>query len=317
MRERGLTDEERDQRSRQAIRLNLGRFLHLGYYGPRWTRAQWRLLGKEPDDVVAVKIGRGEVTVRAMRNRLGIPTARDRRRKGPAGEQAPKRPRGRPRAPRWYDDLGRLSRRTAALARGLAREGTAMGSTPTDSLLALGREPSTSSERACPTANERLRGLGMRLPYLAEDLVELDKPSGISVPSGLNKIRFITEKVLHGLCTGKQVSWGEGEPTLERMIGPLVSAACLPKSVATHVRTHTGVLEPWFPLPGVSSVGQTPRHLQGGPHRIPGLVCHDRSAVGMAPPRTETMVELLGSSYRDSPERRGAPDDNPQPVGRA
>jgi hypothetical protein len=81
MRERGLSDEERDQRSRQAIRLNLKRFLHLGYHGPRWTRAQPRLLGKEPDDVVAAKIGRSVNAVRVMRTRLGVPTALDRRRR--------------------------------------------------------------------------------------------------------------------------------------------------------------------------------------------------------------------------------------------
>jgi hypothetical protein len=80
MRRRGLTGEECEQRSRQAIRLDLKRFLHLGYQGPRWTRAQLRLLGREPDEVAAGKIGRTEGAVRVMRNRLGIPTALDRRR---------------------------------------------------------------------------------------------------------------------------------------------------------------------------------------------------------------------------------------------
>jgi hypothetical protein len=82
MRRRGLSEEERDERSRRARRLNLGRFLHLGYHGPRWARAQLRLLGKEPDDVVARKIGHSEVAVRVMRNRLGSPTALDRKRQG-------------------------------------------------------------------------------------------------------------------------------------------------------------------------------------------------------------------------------------------
>jgi len=40
MRERGLSDEECDERSRAAVRLNLKRFLHTGYHGPRWTPEQ-------------------------------------------------------------------------------------------------------------------------------------------------------------------------------------------------------------------------------------------------------------------------------------
>jgi hypothetical protein len=78
MRERGLSDEECDQRSRAALRLDLKRFLHLGYHGPRWTPEQLQLLGKEPDAVVAGKVGRSVNAVRVMRGRLGIanPTAR-------------------------------------------------------------------------------------------------------------------------------------------------------------------------------------------------------------------------------------------------
>jgi hypothetical protein len=81
MRERGLTRKERAERRRRALRLNLGRFLRTGYHGPRWTREQLRLLGTEPDDVVAAKTGRSAHAVRIMRTRLGFPTARDRRRK--------------------------------------------------------------------------------------------------------------------------------------------------------------------------------------------------------------------------------------------
>jgi hypothetical protein len=46
-----------------------------------WTRAQLRLLGKEPDDVVAAKVGRSAEAVLGKPTKLGIPTARDRRRK--------------------------------------------------------------------------------------------------------------------------------------------------------------------------------------------------------------------------------------------
>jgi len=73
MRERDWSDEECDGRSRAAVRLNLKRFLHTGYHGPRWTQEQLQLLGKEPDAVVAGKVGRSVNAVRVMRGRLGIP----------------------------------------------------------------------------------------------------------------------------------------------------------------------------------------------------------------------------------------------------
>jgi len=73
MRERGLSDEECDERSRAAVRLNLKQFLRTGYHGPRWTQEQLRLLGKKPDNVVAGKVGRSVNAVRIMRERLGIP----------------------------------------------------------------------------------------------------------------------------------------------------------------------------------------------------------------------------------------------------
>jgi hypothetical protein len=78
-RDRGFTDEECDERSRRALRLNLARHLWAGYQGPRWTRTQLRLLGRYPDEVVAGKVGRTVGAVRCKRTALGIPTALDRR----------------------------------------------------------------------------------------------------------------------------------------------------------------------------------------------------------------------------------------------
>jgi hypothetical protein len=46
-----------------------------------WTRAQLRLPGREPGAAVAAKVGRSVEAVRKMRNKLGFPTARGRRRK--------------------------------------------------------------------------------------------------------------------------------------------------------------------------------------------------------------------------------------------
>ena len=60
----------------------------------------------------------------------------------------------------------------------------------------------------------------------------------VDVPSSLNKIRFIAEKVLHTLCVRHAITWGQAEPTLERMLGPcLISQGVIPKNTSVHVRT--------------------------------------------------------------------------------
>jgi len=81
LREHGLTDEQCDRMSRTAKALNLIRFARRKPAVPPWTRRELRLLGKLPDEEVAAKIGRTARAVRIMRTRLGIPTARDRRRR--------------------------------------------------------------------------------------------------------------------------------------------------------------------------------------------------------------------------------------------
>jgi hypothetical protein len=111
-------------------------------------------------------------------------------------------------------------------------------------LYLLGGEQATSEGGDTRSVNGRLQGLKTKLSFLADDLGELEKLSGISVPSALNKARFVVEKVLHGLCTRKGVSWGQAEPTLERMIGPLVASDRVPKSVAVHVRTVQAYASP-------------------------------------------------------------------------
>jgi hypothetical protein len=92
-------------------------------------------------------------------------------------------------------------------------------------------------KKPAPATNDRLRELQVRRSALADDLRELGELMRISVPSALNKVRYITEKELHRLCRRDGVSWGQGEPTLERMIGPLVATGSVPKDVATHIRT--------------------------------------------------------------------------------
>jgi tetratricopeptide (TPR) repeat protein len=88
------------------------------------------------------------------------------------------------------------------------------------------------------TATEdRLRLLELHVADLSADLRVLRGLIAQDHASALNKIRYVTEKVLHGLCAKHQVSWGTKEPTLENMIGPLIAAKVIPKNIAVHVRT--------------------------------------------------------------------------------
>jgi len=77
-----FTEEEIEARRQNALKNDLGRFLKHGYHGPLWTKEQLALLGKLPDRKVAKKIGRSVNGVRIMRQRLGIPSAFDGRRRG-------------------------------------------------------------------------------------------------------------------------------------------------------------------------------------------------------------------------------------------
>ncbi len=78
LRERGLTDAQ----SERSRRLNLARFLREHPPRPLWTRGDEALIGTMPDVVLAERLGRTEGAVRVRRTGLGIPTFRDRRRKG-------------------------------------------------------------------------------------------------------------------------------------------------------------------------------------------------------------------------------------------
>lgn len=89
-----------------------------------------------------------------------------------------------------------------------------------------------------------LQELSKRLVDLSTDLQALEGLLELDIPSSLNKIRFITEKSLHKLCKSREVSWGQAEPTLERMIGPLVSTGYIPKNIAIYVRTIQAYTSP-------------------------------------------------------------------------
>jgi hypothetical protein len=110
----GLSDEQCEVRRRTSVRLNLKRFLRVGYHGPRWTGEQLALLGTEADAIVARKVGRSVNAVRVMRQRLGRPN-----------------PAARPGAygsPRWSEAEEDLVRRlpAAEVARLTGRTRTAV-----------------------------------------------------------------------------------------------------------------------------------------------------------------------------------------------
>jgi len=85
---------------------------------------------------------------------------------------------------------------------------------------------------------------GSRLSRIEQVLVEISSDvrmlrtlTGLEPQSALNKIRYITEKVLVDVCRKHSVSWGPKEPTIESMVGPLVSKEILPRNQAVLVRT--------------------------------------------------------------------------------
>ncbi|HMC66420.1 MAG TPA: hypothetical protein VKI65_15910 [Gemmataceae bacterium] len=77
----GLPETVCARKSERSRRLNLIRFARRKPAVPPWTRAELRLLGTAPDDIVAAQIGRTATAVRVKRTVRGIPNACDRRRK--------------------------------------------------------------------------------------------------------------------------------------------------------------------------------------------------------------------------------------------
>jgi hypothetical protein len=77
----GVSEEVCERRSEIARRLNLIRSCRKHPPRPLWTKTQLRLLAKAPDEEVGKRIGRTPGAVRVMRNRQGIRTGLDWRRK--------------------------------------------------------------------------------------------------------------------------------------------------------------------------------------------------------------------------------------------
>jgi hypothetical protein len=73
MRHYEYTAQERDQRRRRAVELNLARHLKTGYHGLRWTAQEVSLLGSLPDAEIAQRVGRTVAAVRQKREELRLP----------------------------------------------------------------------------------------------------------------------------------------------------------------------------------------------------------------------------------------------------
>src|SRR5262249_4556778 len=67
-----LPADQVEVRRRNALELDLGRHLHTGYHGPRWTTGEVALLGTLPDEEVAARVGKTPSAVRQKREELGI-----------------------------------------------------------------------------------------------------------------------------------------------------------------------------------------------------------------------------------------------------
>jgi len=77
----GFPDAARDRMSERSRRLNLIRFARRKPAIPPCTRAELRLLGTAPDEVVAARIDRTATAVRVKRSLLGISNLCDHRKK--------------------------------------------------------------------------------------------------------------------------------------------------------------------------------------------------------------------------------------------
>jgi hypothetical protein len=78
---RGFGASTTEVRRRNARGLNLGQYLEAARRKRAWPAKHLALLGTLPDAEVAERTGRSTNGVRQKRTKLGIPTARDRRRR--------------------------------------------------------------------------------------------------------------------------------------------------------------------------------------------------------------------------------------------
>lgn len=94
------------------------------------------------------------------------------------------------------------------------------------------------------TIENRLKNFEQKIVNFSKDISSLRSLLTQDNQSALNKMRYITEKILNKLCSANSVSWGKSEPTLENMVGPLIKKAIIPKDIATHVRAIQSYASP-------------------------------------------------------------------------
>lgn len=91
----------------------------------------------------------------------------------------------------------------------------------------------------------KLQHFEQQLQQLAEDLDVLQQLNSIKdTNTQLNKIRYISEAILHNLCMEHNIGWGKAEPTLERMVGPLRAANILPSPIVSLFRSIQSTTSP-------------------------------------------------------------------------
>lgn len=95
-----------------------------------------------------------------------------------------------------------------------------------------------------PEIVSRIEQLAGRNAELATDLRKIEQLAPLDVQSSLNLIRRICEAHLLALCKRTETSWGDAQPTLERMIGPLIAKKHVPSGIAAHVRTVQAITSP-------------------------------------------------------------------------
>lgn len=95
-------------------------------------------------------------------------------------------------------------------------------------------DPAAAADRA---RNEQLERVAAALPKLAAELAKLGQLIPIDPSAALNKMRFIAEGVLVGMCRANGLAWKGGRPTIDRMVPPLEDAGVVPNQIGAHLRT--------------------------------------------------------------------------------
>ena len=91
----------------------------------------------------------------------------------------------------------------------------------------------------------KLRKLEQQIVQFADDIEVLQRLNELDDANAqLNKVRYIAEGILHTLCIENEVKWGNKEPTLDRMIGPLRSQKVLTAPIAAHFRSIQSTCSP-------------------------------------------------------------------------